>query len=174
MAGNIIINNGLKKAPTTILSIFSANVEIFLLSFSLYFLFSKDYVIINEEILLCVCFTLFVIVAFASAGNQVFKKLQEKPEDIKSAFFASSHNKLKNFSEKNALMGLKSEKPAYIYLFCYALGFCESFLYLLYFRQGFRNALIFRLDHFYTVHNACVEKSGKFFTLWSLCSCVKH
>jgi hypothetical protein len=153
--------------PVTILSILSANVEIFLLSFSLYFLFSKDYVIINEEILLCVCFTIFVIVAFASMSNRVFKNLQEKSEDTKSAFFASSLNKLKNFLEKTDLMVSNSwsEKPAYIYLFSYVLGFCESFLTLLYFRQVFRNALIFRLDHCYTGRNARVEKSDKFFIL---------
>jgi len=60
-----------------------------------------EILVINEEVLLCLCFITFVFVGFASANIDVFNSLNQKPKDIKTTFLDSINNKLNFFSETN-------------------------------------------------------------------------
>jgi hypothetical protein len=76
-------------------------INLILLLVSLFILGFAEILIINEEVLLCLCFITFVSVGFASANIDVFNSLTQKSRDIKTTFLDSINNRLNFFSETN-------------------------------------------------------------------------
>ncbi len=60
-----------------------------------------EVIVINEEILLCLCFFTFVLVCFASSNNDIFNNLNQKSKDIKIILFGSIVGNLGTFVNKN-------------------------------------------------------------------------
>jgi hypothetical protein len=76
-------------------------INLIFLLISLFLLGFTEILVINEEVLLCLCFITFVFVGYASANVDVFNSLNQKPKDIKTTFLDSISNKLNFFSETN-------------------------------------------------------------------------
>jgi len=161
-------NNFLRGFFVTTLALLLANVEIFLLGFSFYVLFNSAYVIINEEILLCVCFIIFLLTIFCSLNNSlVLENLQEKTEGIKAVLFISGGFKLKKLSKKNALITPNNcaEKPACITRLLLKTLSLESTIGCQKIQNAQRRALIFRLNGCFSKSNKDIEKSKAFYSL---------
>ena len=69
---------------------------VFLFSFGLF-----EVIVINEEILLCLCFFTFVLVCFVSSNNDIFNNFNQKSKGIKITLFDSIVGNLGVFVNKN-------------------------------------------------------------------------
>jgi len=102
-------------------------VQLIFLVTCLFLLSLLDLFIINEEVLLCLCFTAFTFLAFASLNVSALNNLEQKSNVIKTTLLVSINKKLNFFSEKSLWFFLNnfSQKPLYVFFFYDLLGCCE-------------------------------------------------
>ena len=96
--------------------IFSVYLQIIIFVISFFILGLLEIIVINEEVLLTLCFISFMFVVFASANLDVFNSLNQKSKEVKITFLESINASLSSSVSTNAWFFSNnwSSKPSYI------------------------------------------------------------
>ena len=124
---------------------------VFLFSFGLF-----EVIVINEEILLCLCFFTFVLVCFVSSNNDIFNNLNQKSKGIKITLFDSIVGNLGVFVNKNQWFFISNwkSKPKSIFSIYCLWGCYESKTNILENKINFqKNNLIFLQESWVACNN---------------------
>lgn len=82
--------------------IFSVYLQIIIFVISFFILGLLEIIVINEEVLLTLCFISFMFVVFASANLDVFNSLNQKSKEVKITFLESINASLSSSVSTNA------------------------------------------------------------------------
>ena len=145
-------------------------INLIFLLVSLFLLGFTEILVINEEVLLCLCFITFVFVGFSSANIDVFNSLNQKPKDIKITFLDSINNKLNFFSETNRWFFSNnwSSKPNYVSVIYGLWGYYELSLNLLEAKTIMSISNLIYLENLWADYSSRLNKSANSFILSSL------
>ena len=151
-------------------------INLIFLLISLFLLGFIEILVINEEVLLCLCFITFVFVGFTSVNTDVFNSLNQKPKDIKTTFLLSINNKLNFFSETNRWFFLNnwSSKSNYISTLYSLWGCYELSLNLMNDKATMSVSNLIYLEDLWSNYNSRLNKSANSFVLSSLSSYIDH
>lgn len=149
-------------------------INLIFLLISLFLLGFTEILVINEEVLLCLCFITFVFVGYASANVDVFNSLNQKPKDIKTTFLDSISNKLNFFSETNRWFFSNnwSSKPSYVSALYSLWGHYELTFNLTDAKATINISNLIYLEDLWSDYSARLNKSANSFILSSLYSHV--
>lgn len=145
-------------------------INLIFLLVSLFLLGFTEILVINEEVLLCLCFITFVFVGFASANIDVFNSLNQKPKDIKTTFLDSINNKLNFFSETNRWFFSNnwSSKSNYVSVIYGLWGYYELSLNLRDAKTTMNISNLIYLEDLWSDYSSRLNKSANSFILSSL------
>lgn len=145
-------------------------INLIFLSISLFLLGFTEILVINEEVLLCLCFITFVFVGFASANTDVFNSLNQKPKDIKTTFLDSIRNRLNFFTEKNRWFFSNNwlSKSSYVSVIYGLWGHYELSLNLMDAKTTMNASNLIYLEDLWSDYSSRLNKSANSFILSSL------
>ena len=145
-------------------------INLIILSISLFVLGFMEILVINEEVLLSLCFITFMFVAFASANIDVYNSLNQKSKDIKATFLDSISNKLIFLSQSNCWFFSNNwlSKPSYISLLYKLWGEYELKLNIIEAKLVMNSANLVYLEDLWSDYSLRLNRSANSFILSSL------